>query len=107
MRTLTLTYEERKAIDWVGYRYAHGDDLRELLFHDIVNWQVDKVNIGDVYAGDMLDWNEKYDITFKIPKKIVKRLIRIAKECEYHWDCFSQGLADKLTKLCKPYKSYK
>src|SRR5262245_37234458 len=31
MYTLSLTADERKAIDWIGNRYAHGYELRRVL----------------------------------------------------------------------------
>jgi hypothetical protein len=31
MYTITLTKDDRRAMDWVGDRYSHGTDLRRVL----------------------------------------------------------------------------
>ncbi len=88
MYHLTLTHEERKAIDWVGYRYGHGDNLYSLL------WAQSEQTPNDV------DWDSPQDITFAIPEHVAWEIQEIAEECEYRWDCFADSLASKLTDFC-------
>lgn len=82
--SLMLTREERKAIDWVGYRYAHGDDLYEQLVHCDSNPDV--------------DWDSEVDITFSIPEHVAWE-IREACE-EDNLACFSPELVSKLMDFC-------
>lgn len=91
MYTLTLTYAERKAIDWIGYRYGYGSDLRDLLEEGM-----SKVNPD--YDCDK--WEEPIDITFSIPENLAWAIHDIGEECEFSWDCFAEELADKLTNFC-------
>lgn len=91
MYTLTLTKSERDAIDWVGYRYSHGDELRAILEN-----AVRKVNSD--YDCDK--WEERIDTTFQIPEYLAWDICDIAEECEYRWDCFAPELAEKLTNFC-------
>jgi hypothetical protein len=45
MYTLTLTRDERQAIEWVGNRYWNGDDFKRLLWNaknDLSDWESDK-----------------------------------------------------------------
>ena len=80
MYHLTLTHGERRAIDWVGRRYDHGDNLRDCLFS--------------------VDWDSPEDITFDIPEYVAWEINRIGAASEYRWDCFSEDLATKLTLFC-------
>jgi hypothetical protein len=58
MYSLTLTADERAAIDWVGYRYSNGDELYNLL------WGASKQSPDDA------DWDDPRDITFSIPESV-------------------------------------
>lgn len=91
MYTLTLTKSERDAIDWVGYRYGHGDELRAILEN-----AMRKINPD--YDCDK--WEERIDTTFQIPEYLAWDICDIAEECEYRWDCFAPELAEKLTNFC-------
>ncbi len=52
MYSLTLTREDRKAIDWIGDRYAHGSDLKRLLWNnDDVDTDSDAEELGDDCVG--------------------------------------------------------
>lgn len=87
MYKLTLTRSERKAIDWVGYRYAHGDDLYKLLWgRSIAN------------DGAEVEWDDDIDISFAIPEHIAWE-IREACE-EDNLECFSSELVSKLVDFC-------
>lgn len=91
MYTLTLTYAERKAIDWVGYRYEHGDNLRDLL-------EEAESKVNSDYDCDK--WEEPIDITFHIPENLAWAINEIGEECEFRWDCFAEELAEKLNDFC-------
>ena len=85
MYHLTLTHDERKAIDFAGYRYGHGDDLYKVLWTDC------KANPEDA------DWDADCDITFDIPEHAAWKIHEIGEECELRWDLFADELATKLT----------
>lgn len=79
MYRLTLTREERRAIDWIGHRYAHGDDLFDILIDFVVGEQ---------------EWCELGDMTFEIPESSVEGIRRIIDEDNLA--CFSTSLVEKL-----------
>lgn len=89
---LTLTYSERMALDWVGYRYSHGDDLRHAL--EDCQWNPEPL---DDYADV---WELRQDVEFTIPEPVAWEIQKIAEDCEYQWDCFDSELASKLTRFC-------
>lgn len=84
MYTLTLTANERNAIDWVGGRYPHGDDLRKILW---------KSNSDE-------QWDSSGDVTYQIPEHLAWEIGEMGRECNYIWDCFSIPLAKKLDDFC-------
>ena len=91
MYKLTLTYEERKAINWISYRYFHGDDLYKLLIR------------CDNYISDYRTsnaWDSLDDITFIIPENVAWQIRANfeAENCEFA--CFSSELSNKLLKFC-------
>jgi hypothetical protein len=88
MYKLTLTHDERQAIDWIGNRYGHGDDLFFLLIH---NCQTLPSNA---------DWFEEGNITFNIPEYVAWNIYAIGEECNFLWDCFVEELSAKLTNFC-------
>jgi hypothetical protein len=53
---LILTHQERRAIDFVGYRYPNGDDFCKLLLE--ASWELD------------VDWSDPTDIIFEIPEHL-------------------------------------
>lgn len=82
MYTLKLSYAERKAIDWIGDRYTHGDDLFKLLTAD------------GVVQTEPAEWLDLTDIEFQIPEYIAWD---IANLIQYSLlDCFSDTFARKL-----------
>lgn len=85
---LTLTHEERKAIDWVGHRYAHGDELREIL------------DACDTVSDDDCSWGGDEELTFVIPEHKAWDIQSIGEESNWRWDCFSPGLVSKLNRFC-------
>lgn len=85
MYSLTLTKSERKAIDWVGGRYSHGDDLRRLLYQ--CEWVV--LNLDE----DGCEWDNSDVIEFRIPENVAWQIAEIIEE---GLDCFSDDLCEKL-----------
>ena len=82
---LTLTHGERRAIDWIGHRYSHGDDLYELLCD--CEWGDDEREI------DIL-WDDKEDITFRMPEHKAWEIADLLHNSLL--DCFSAELTRKL-----------
>ncbi len=82
MYTLTLTHDERRAIDWIGDRYRHGVELCDLL--------AECPATGD---GDDM-WNGNDDITYTVPEHVAWQIGDIVRE---GLDCFSPALVAKLT----------
>ena len=85
MYKLTLMARERKAIDWVGNRYAHGDDLYNILAD---------------YLPEDREWGDEGDITFEVRESAAWHIGDIGEECNYLWDCFAPSLAGKLNEFC-------
>jgi hypothetical protein len=78
--TLALTKSERAAIDWIGGRYRHGDELYRLL-------------IGCTQTPDDADWDDNREITFNVPEHVAWTISEIIEE---GLDCFSGNLRHKL-----------
>lgn len=84
MYRLTLTNGERAAIDWVGGRYRHGDELFGLL-------------ISECEAiPDDVDWDAPETITFTIPEHVAWAIGDIVDE---GLDCFADELVAKLRRF--------
>lgn len=88
MYTLTLTAEDRQAIDWVGNRYRHGDELFALLWADSEQCLEDA------------DWDSEDDITFQIPEHVAWDIQDIIND-EDGLACFAPSLIDKLFLFCE------
>ncbi len=88
MHTLTLTMEERQAIDWVGHRYSNGDDLFDLL-----------------QECNEEEWDIDSDITFTLPSNTLAEIAQNARDedgdHQFNFPCFSDELTDKLRAVCK------
>lgn len=78
---LVLTREERKAIDWVGGRYEHGDKLYSVL-------------CAAVWSPEESDWDSLGDITFTIPEHVAWRVGEIIEAGSL--ECFADELKAKL-----------
>ena len=87
MYEITLTSEERRAIDWIGNRYFHGDPLFGFL------WDI-KVITTEIET----DWSDKDPITFKIPHEIAHM---ICDELEFPLTHFADELNEKFKAFCK------
>lgn len=86
MYSLTLTKAERKAIDWIGDRYAHGYELYDVLM--------------DVESDHDGTWCDDVDITFDIPEHSVWEILNIREESDGRWDCFADEFVAKLEAFC-------
>lgn len=91
MYKLTLTPAERSAIDWIGNRYAHGNDLYSLLLG---------CECPQFSEDDDFDWDCGEDIEFHVPEFIAWSIGEMGRENDYLWDCFADELAKKLTDFC-------
>jgi len=88
MYNLTLTHDERRAIDWIGDRYCHGDELFKLLWGNCR------------HRPDNADWDSRETINFLVPEHIAWQIGQMGDECNYLWDCFAPELSEKLTEFC-------
>ncbi len=84
MYPLTLTADERKAFDWVGYRYAAGE-IKDLLF--------------DCISTD--DWDCNDSVEYQIPEHVAWRLKELAEGESYAFPCFSDELKLKMIRFCE------
>lgn len=80
MYKLTLTHDERRAIDWIGFRYRHGDELRNIL--------------TDCEWPDDVCWDDYCDIEFRIPEVWAWDICNIIDADSL--SCFADGLKTKL-----------
>jgi len=83
---LTLTKAERDAIDWVGGRYPHGDELFRLL-----TLECKLRPFGS-------EWTDANDIEFEIPEWVAWEIQELIEE---GLDCFSDDFRLKLYKFCE------
>ncbi len=83
---LTLTASERKAIDWVGTRYATGWDLYHCLF--VQSKQSPEV-----------DWDDDGEITFTIPEHVAWKIADLHEQEDSSWPCYADEFCAKLDAL--------
>lgn len=84
MYKLTLTSVERSAIDWIGPRYRHGDELFSVLAQDCVM---------------SVDWDNDCDIDFTIPEYAAWKIKEIVEEDDCSLACFADDLKAKLIRF--------
>jgi hypothetical protein len=105
MYALTLTYSERKAIDWISNRYRHGTDLYELLWLSdctLVYKEIDFAVIDSSFTFPTnyeLQWDDNIDITFNIPEHTAWEINDIIQENDYALECFCDELRIKLIRF--------
>jgi hypothetical protein len=87
MYRLTLTADERRAIDWVGHRYSNGTDLYRLLFVE------SKVEPEDA------DWDAKGDLTFVVPEHVAWQIAENYRAEDECWPCFADPFAAKMNQF--------
>lgn len=78
MYRLTLTKDERRAIEWVGNRYWNGDEFRSIL--------MDGINHGS-------EWDDDGPVTFFLEESQAWNILDLSRD---GWTCFSPALVDKL-----------
>jgi hypothetical protein len=83
--TLTLTRDDRRAIDWIGGRYRHGDELFQLLCD--CRWEA-----ADADGAE--DWDSHGGLTFHVPEYVAWELSDIIDADGLA--CFGRELCDKL-----------
>ncbi len=83
---LTLTKSERSAINWIGYRYSHGDDLYKLLCE--AKWSV--IEEPDTLE---IDWDYQGSITFTLNESLMWEVCDLLEDS--HYECFSGDLQTK------------
>jgi len=86
MYNLLLTSDERSAIDWIGNRYDHGDDLKGLL--------TDCEMIADGVESEDIEWSGDYEIEFTVPEHVAWAINEIIDDGNL--ECFSIDLVCKL-----------
>lgn len=89
MYKLTLTSADRKAIDWIGHRYFHGDNLFKLLCR-CYPLKDDREKWGD----------DKADITFHVLEHVAWMIQDGLEKDGYRLACFSPELKAKLIRFC-------
>jgi hypothetical protein len=92
MHSITLTKPERSAIDWVGHRYRHGDDLRDVLEQAEVTNNVVGLDFNESWPGEC-------DLTFNLTEAQAWEVQTIINE-DPRLACFADGLAGKLHEFC-------
>jgi len=93
---LVLTAGERKAIDWVGDRYDHGDGLYDVLC-GCDTWLLTSGEECDV-------WDSPNDILFNLTENQVLDIVVFQRVDHGQWTCFSASFAAKLNELCRLVK---
>ncbi len=87
MYSITLNKNDRQAIDWIGDRYSHGSDLKQILESE------------DVKPSPDEPWESGQEITYRLPEYKAWELKEIVEEGNL--DCINLGsnLAQELTRL--------
>ena len=85
---LTLTHDERKAIDWIGNRYFHGDELYHLL--------MDSIKFYNTLENT---WIDPITITYEIPEHLAWSIKDGIESENYELTCFNDKLKNKLLKF--------
>jgi hypothetical protein len=89
MYKLALTHAERQAIDFVGYRYEHGDELRSILHSQDCRWSVE----FEPRTLDEVSWEHRGDILFELPEHLAWEMKELLEDCRY--DLFGSELVTK------------
>lgn len=94
---ITLSKSHRQLIDWIGHRYAHGDDLCYALCESD-DWEFSAIGVSDDEDGG---WDSPGDITFNLSEPEAWRIRDILDVCLY--DCaspsFIRAIRDFLEKI--------
>ena len=89
---LMLTSQERRAVDFIGYRYSNGEDLFAALWTECTA------------EPEGEEWDSDSNITFDVPEHIAWRIAENAQledgDSEYTFPCFSGDLNEKMQEFC-------
>jgi len=85
MYSLTLTAEEREAMDWIGHRYAHGNALSDILTECMAEWD---------------EWDHEGDLTFMIPEHKAWEINDLLQGEDFELACLCGKFAEKLISFC-------
>jgi hypothetical protein len=100
---LVLTRGERDAIDWIGGRYFHGAELRDLLHAPGV---VQVVYDAQPNPDDQpwYDGDYRGDIGFRVPSEVRNAILRGFESERFGFACLNTFLANKLEVFaeCEP-----
>ena len=88
MYQLTLSLDERKAMDWIGDRYFHGYELFRILWCDC---EAEDENI---------DWSDEQDITFIVPEHLAWEINEELEKEDKQLACISEEFKEKLLTFC-------
>lgn len=81
---LTLTYDQRRGIDFVGHRNRNGNDLYDILMECI---------------PEDVEWGEKKTITFNVPEHLAWEILQI-REDEDGWPYFVESFVQIMENFC-------
>lgn len=96
MYYLTLTKKDRDAIDWIGHRYSHGDDLRRVLIPCYVGDLMEDnrfIRRMSYQFEDGSPWDSWEDLTFQVPEHLAWKIAELCREDGMA--CFSPKLLSK------------
>ena len=100
MFCLMLTREERDAIEWIGYRYSHGDDLFDALQNASGCILVDDMESAWKAANkDEAEWDGTYDIDYWMSQATALEVKAIIDGSLL--DCFATEFCTKLREFSK------
>lgn len=85
MYKLTLTADEREAMDWIGGRYFHGHELSGILSECMAEWD---------------EWDMEGDITFLIPEHKAWEISDGLQGEDFELACLCEDFAAKLIGFC-------
>jgi hypothetical protein len=91
MVELVLDRAERNAIDWIGYRYRHGDQLRDFL-EEYMKPSPEQLKQWD--DEDCFPWDSRGELRFEIPNMDLLEMSEIL--IKDNMACFSGELKEKL-----------
>lgn len=90
--TLTLTADERRAMDWIGGRYWWGDDLRAVLMGDCL--------MMDDETERHSEWDDNTDLTFRVPEHVAWTIQSELEAEDGFMPCAGRELSAKLRQFC-------
>lgn len=97
---LTLTSDERSALNWIGDRYFHGYDLMALLSDADTNWSYSFAG-GEYCPTDSdIDWGSPMPITIDMAEHVAWEIKEGIESENYELACLGSDLKNKLINFC-------